>query len=218
MPFSRLPGKQGVKIIDQPVEVDGPVTNGDPAPATYNPVIVGGEALDFGHGVSAQDIVSLWMTRGGAPVIGAYADGTSGSDNTPAAFVSPTGANALLQYPLGVAGFVYDPTLDNWVKMRGNTSGIYTIPGYTFAAILNLTTAAVGSNWTAFASAGCTALDVSNVTGADIEYRRGGTGNAMRIAQGASRMIVGITNADEIQIRRVDLSNTQVVITAEAFT
>lgn len=216
MPFSRLPNKQGVKILDQPIEVDGPVTNGDPAPAIYKPVIVGGEALDFGHGVSAQDIVSLWLTRGGAAVIGANSNGDAGSDAILASFVSPTGASALQQTALGVGAYFYDPISQTWARIRGNTdSGLFTMPGDPEVSILNLTTAAVGANWTAFASYPCRMLDVANVTGTDIEYRRNGTGDAMRIPDGGSRLILGIRDARDIEVRRVDKSNTQVVVTAE---
>jgi hypothetical protein len=38
----------------------------------------------------------------------------------------------------------------------------------------------------------------------------------MQVLSGASRLIVGITNANQIEVRRVDTSNTQVTIQAEA--
>lgn len=219
MPLSRLPNKQGVEILDQPIGVDGPVTNGDPAPAIYKPVIVGGEALDFGHGISPQDIVSLWMTRGGAPVVGGWCNEDAGGDAALVSFVAPTGTSPLRQTPLGTAGYVYEPVSGLWMRARGNeTSGAFSMPGNPTVTILNATTNAVGANWTAFAAQSCRMLDVANVTGTDIEYRRNAAGNAMRIPDGGSRLILGITNADQIQIRRVDQSNTQVVVTAEAMT
>lgn len=84
--------------------------------------------------------------------------------------------------------------------------------------ILNLTTAALGSSWTAFSSQSCTALDIVNNTSIAIEYRRNGSGNPMQITSGAGRLVVGITNANQIEVRRVDLSDTQVIIQAEAIT
>lgn len=82
--------------------------------------------------------------------------------------------------------------------------------------ILSAQTAATGTNWTAFASQACTVLDLQNFTGTAIEYRRGGAGTAFRIPDGGQRRIVGIANADEISVRRVDTSNTQVTVAAEA--
>jgi hypothetical protein len=91
-----------------------------------------------------------------------------------------------------------------------------SVPLAVSATILTLTTAATGTNWTAFGSSACNALDLTNSTSVAIEYRRGGTGNAMQILSGASRLIVGISNANEIEVRRVDTSNTQVAVQAEA--
>ncbi len=92
--------------------------------------------------------------------------------------------------------------------------------GATSVTIMTIQTNATGANWTAFASQACTQLDIVNdaSTAVDIEYRRNGAGNTMRIAAGAGRLIAGITNANQISIRRVDQSNTQVTLNAEAIT
>jgi len=91
-----------------------------------------------------------------------------------------------------------------------------SVPGAVSATILSLTTAATGTNWTAFASTTCNSLDIVNTSSVSIEYRRGGAGNAMTILSGSSRLVVGITNANQIEVRRVDTSNTQITIPAEA--
>lgn len=93
-----------------------------------------------------------------------------------------------------------------------------SVPVATSVTILNLTTAAIGSNWTAFASQSCNALDIVNNTPAAIEYRRGGSGSSMQITSGAGRIVVGITNANQIEVRRVDQLDTQVIVQAEAIT
>lgn len=93
-----------------------------------------------------------------------------------------------------------------------------SVPQVTSGTILALTTNASGTPYTAFASQACTALDIVNNTGVTIEYRRGATGSAMQIPTGAARMIIGITNASQIDVRRTDVSNTTVTIQAEAFT
>lgn len=85
------------------------------------------------------------------------------------------------------------------------------------ATIISALTAAVGSNYTAFGSVACTSLEISNNTGTTIEYRRGATGTAFPIPTGTVKKIVGITNANQIDIRRTDTSNTQVTVYAETF-
>jgi hypothetical protein len=91
-----------------------------------------------------------------------------------------------------------------------------SVPGAVSATILSLTTAATGSNYTAFASTTCQSLDIVNTSSVAIEYRRGATGNSMTILSGSSRLVVGITNANQIDVRRVDQNNTQITIPAEA--
>lgn len=89
---------------------------------------------------------------------------------------------------------------------------------YASAVIVSATTAATGSNWTAYGSNVCNALDLVNNTGTAIEYRRGGAGNTIPLPDRSSRLIVGITNTNQIEIRRVDQSNSTVTVTGEAIT
>lgn len=86
------------------------------------------------------------------------------------------------------------------------------------AQIVTVQTNAIGANWATFASLPCDALDVVNNTGTAIEYRREGAGASIRIPDGASRLVSLTANANEIGVRRVDQSNTQVTLTAEALT
>lgn len=90
-------------------------------------------------------------------------------------------------------------------------------PRVQSVSITSAQTAATGTNWTAFADGPCTALDLVNTTGTAIEYRRRGAGETMPIPDQTSRMILGITNASQIEVRRVDTSNTQVTVKAERF-
>lgn len=93
-----------------------------------------------------------------------------------------------------------------------------SVPTAISAVIMPLQTAATGTNWVAFTSQACVALDIANNSGVTIEYRRGAAGTAMQIPAYSSRMVVGITNANQIDVRRTDTSNTQITIQAEAFT
>lgn len=89
---------------------------------------------------------------------------------------------------------------------------------FSSASILSAQTQSTGSNYTTFSTQACWALDIANNSGVAIEYRRDGTGNTIAIPTGASRLVLGIYNANQISIRRVDQSNTQVTVTAEALT
>jgi hypothetical protein len=93
-----------------------------------------------------------------------------------------------------------------------------SIPVVTSVTILSLQTNATGTSWVTFGSQTCNALDIVNNTGTTLDYRRGGAGNSISIPSGSSRMVIGITNANSIDIRRNDTSNTQVTVTAEAIT
>lgn len=91
-----------------------------------------------------------------------------------------------------------------------------SVPTASTVTILALSTAATGSSYTAFATQACSALDIVNNTGVTVEYRRGASGVAMQIPTGSARMVIGITNADQIQVRRTDSSNTPATLQAEA--
>lgn len=88
-------------------------------------------------------------------------------------------------------------------------SGINSL-AVTSAGNISVQTAAVGSDWTAFASQTCERLIVLNTTGTTLEFRQGGAGASLQIPNSAGFTFEGITNANQIEIRRVDLSNTQV--------
>lgn len=92
------------------------------------------------------------------------------------------------------------------------------MPTYSSVTIVSAATSATaGATATAFGSQACTGLDIVNNSTVDIEYQRGGAGLFMTISAGTSRMVTGITNANQISIRRVDQVATAVTIKAEAF-
>ncbi|MBE2242474.1 MAG: hypothetical protein IAE86_06950 [Burkholderiaceae bacterium] len=86
--------------------------------------------------------------------------------------------------------------------------------------IVSLQTAAAGATYTAFADQACDMLDVVNTAPAavDLEVRRGGAGNTIIVPAGSSRAFVGLANANQLQVRRLDQSNAQVTFTGEAIT
>lgn len=93
--------------------------------------------------------------------------------------------------------------------------------GTTLLTEVNISTVTTdgtdGAVWVAFASRVCTSLEIVNNTDAVLEYRRKGAGAAMGIKPGATRMIKGLTNADEIEVRRRDTTATAVLVEAETF-
>jgi hypothetical protein len=88
------------------------------------------------------------------------------------------------------------------------------IPSMTSGGHLSVTTAATGTNWTAYAAQALKQLTVSNQTGVNIEFRQGGAGVGFIVPTGAFYTFFGLTNANQLEARRVDISNTQVSITA----
>lgn len=90
------------------------------------------------------------------------------------------------------------------------------LPNAGSATIVTCQTAAAGNNWTSFGAQACTQLSVVNNSGVDLEFRRGGGGAALPILNRMAYLIIGITNANQISIRRIDQDNSQVVLAAEA--
>ena len=64
--------------------------------------------------------------------------------------------------------------------------------------------------YTAFGSAACTELRVHNDSGVSIEYQRGGAGVGIVLLPGQSRTIMGLSNANQIGIRRADWATAPV--------
>jgi len=86
------------------------------------------------------------------------------------------------------------------------------------ATLVSKATNATGSTWQAFDSQACDRLDIYNDTGVDIEwsYSPGSASLKVKIAAGGGHKVPGITNANQVMIRRVDQSNTPVTVVASA--
>lgn len=88
------------------------------------------------------------------------------------------------------------------------------VPRMTSGGNLTLTTAATGTNWTAFASQDCKQLTLVNNTGTALEFRQDGAGAAVPVFNATYFTIFGISNTSDISVRRVDNSGTQVTLNA----
>tara|TARA_R110000868_G_scaffold221145_1_gene472622 strand:+ start:51 stop:638 length:588 start_codon:yes stop_codon:yes gene_type:complete len=86
----------------------------------------------------------------------------------------------------------------------------------TSATITQVQTSGTGANFVNFDDIPCDSLDITNNTGVDIEYNRDGGGYAMPIIDKQSRLIPGITNANQIYVRRIDQIGSAVIVPAEA--
>lgn len=76
----------------------------------------------------------------------------------------------------------------------------------------SVTTANPGSGWAALPNIACDRVLLINSTGTDIEARRGGAGTAVPILDSNGLEFEALTNANQLEVRRVDQSNTQVTV------
>jgi hypothetical protein len=80
-----------------------------------------------------------------------------------------------------------------------------------------LATNASGASWSvAGPDQDCRYARLNNATGTAIEYRRNGAGNSVKVPDGAVRNVYGVNNLNQIQVHRVDNSNTPVTVDLEA--
>lgn len=94
---------------------------------------------------------------------------------------------------------------------------LVSLPYSQEAKIISVDTSATGATWVPLTTSSGRSVELVNVTGTTIEYRRGAAGVAMPILDTASRLVIGIANANEIQVRRKDVSNTPVTVYGEVF-
>jgi hypothetical protein len=80
----------------------------------------------------------------------------------------------------------------------------------TAASIGAVTTSGTGATFVALTAGACTEVILNNTasTAVDIEYRRNGTGAAMLVPSGAIAVVEAISDTSDIEVRRVDQSNT----------
>lgn len=72
--------------------------------------------------------------------------------------------------------------------------------------------------WSAFENYGATHLEVFNSSDVAIDIRRGGAGDFITLPALERKIFGGLTNSNQISVRRTDGVNTPVSIQAEAWT
>lgn len=104
-----------------------------------------------------------------------------------------------------------DGTTDNRAAI--NTAGAVKTFETTTAVEDSFQTSATGATFVQLASHACTALQIYNGSGAQIEVRRGAvTTKYIQAFDGYATLIDGIANSNELYVRRTDQSNTQLTI------
>jgi hypothetical protein len=71
-------------------------------------------------------------------------------------------------------------------------------------------TSATGATYVALTSQAAKRVTLFNNSGTALEVRQGGSGVAVPVASAATFTFEGLANANELSVRRVDVSNTQV--------
>lgn len=97
----------------------------------------------------------------------------------------------------------------------GGIQGGDSFPTASYQVVLSAQTAATGTNYTAFASQECYGLVLVNNSGTTVEVRYNGAGVAIPVFTSNYYLFVGITNANQLSVRRVDTSNTQVTVVGQ---
>jgi hypothetical protein len=76
----------------------------------------------------------------------------------------------------------------------------------------SVTTSAAGSSFVTLSSISANQLTMINNSGKDVEVRRNGAGAAIPVFDGSFWTFRGISNADQLSLRRIDQSNVQVTV------
>jgi hypothetical protein len=92
-----------------------------------------------------------------------------------------------------------------------NGNGFITT-GATQAGNLSVQTENPGTDWAVLDSQAAYKATISNQTGTSISVRQGGAGDAFIIPTGQIFEFEGISNTDQLSIKRTDESNTQVSV------
>jgi hypothetical protein len=73
-------------------------------------------------------------------------------------------------------------------------------------------TSATGATYVTLANIACAAIQIYNDSVADIEIRRGANTKTLKCFKNSYVVVDGITNANQLSVRRLDVSNTQLTV------
>jgi hypothetical protein len=161
-------------------------------PSAANLTLLGSEALTDAQLRASVVPVSPNVTRGGGAIDSNTQRVTLANDGPGVVSLSSIDSKT--------------PALDN--------SRQPVIPSMASGGNISVQTATLGTNYTAFSSQVCKQLTISNQSGTVVEVRQGAAGVALQIPTGAFYTFFGITNTNQLDVRRTDVSNTQITLTA----
>lgn len=100
------------------------------------------------------------------------------------------------------------------VVLASDQAAVATVPQLASGGHVSVQTAVSGTGYTAFGAQACKQLTILNGTGVDIGVTVGGAGVEVPVLAGTYYTFFGITNANQLSVRRVDTSTTQVTVPA----
>lgn len=111
-------------------------------------------------------------------------------------------------FPIGFSGATSG---NQTTEIAAVNEAIRILKGGTLS-IAQIQTAVTGTNFTALTSLLCYEVCFSNNTGQDISVRKVGGSVEFVVFAGTMMTFDGITNSNQLELRRTDTSNTQVTI------
>ena len=87
-------------------------------------------------------------------------------------------------------------------------------PALAAGGFISVQTAAAGAEFVPCPTQACRQLTLANDTGTKLEVRQGGSGATFPLEDKAIITLYGLSNADQIEVRRADVSNTRVTLKA----
>ena len=100
------------------------------------------------------------------------------------------------------------------VVLASDQATLTVAPVLTAGGHISATTAVSGTGYTAFGAQACKQLTILNGTGVDIGVAVGGAGVEVPVLAGTYYTFFGLTNANQLQVRRVDTGVVQVAVPA----
>ncbi|WP_374495337.1 hypothetical protein [Zoogloea sp.] len=100
------------------------------------------------------------------------------------------------------------------VVLASDQAAVATVPQLVSGGHVSAQTAVSGTGYTAFGAQACKQLTILNGTGVDIGVTVGGAGVEVPVLAGTYYTFFGLTNANQLSVRRVDASTTQVTVPA----
>lgn len=180
----------------------------------------------------SNTLQSLRVDSNGALIV-TGGSGGSGGDASAALQTAGNASLSSIDTKLGAAAPSRNAgaTDANTTRVTPASDGIFR-PGAprsaTVPVIMEVLTSATGANWAAFGGQACTSLDLVNTMSAsttpttvaaatNLRWRYVGSSLWLPLPAGSSFLVMGITNANQVEVQRSDNSNTQIGLRAVAY-